>query len=134
MLAEPSRLLEAVPGQVSTNDYSNAAITANCGRKKTATNRNLSLQRRTQFYDITARLILFHVSKNLWGRHAPRSLTFFLETLGDAILDSGPDGLFDLSFNANSFRLLDFTPYGRIHHHSTGQPCVSHYRHEARIQ
>ena len=41
----------------------------NCLRKRTAATRKLSLQRLSELYGLDARIVLFRVLRDLWGRH-----------------------------------------------------------------
>ncbi|MEA3411964.1 MAG: hypothetical protein U9R74_10550 [Pseudomonadota bacterium] len=69
MLDELSHLLDAVPGEATREDYADAVMEQNCLGKRTAATRKLSLQRLTELYGLNARLILFRVLRDLWGRH-----------------------------------------------------------------
>jgi len=69
MLEELSHLLDAAPGETSREDYAHAVMDGNCLGKRTAATRKLSLQRLTELYGLDARLILFRVLRDLWGRH-----------------------------------------------------------------
>ncbi|MGI8738802.1 MAG: hypothetical protein ACR2KU_03885 [Gammaproteobacteria bacterium] len=69
MLDEVSRLLEAAPGEASREDYAHAVVEDNCLGKRTAATRKLSLQRLTELYGLDARIMLFRVLRDLWGRH-----------------------------------------------------------------
>ena len=69
MLDELSLLLDAAPGEATHNDYALAVIEDNCLGKRTAANRRLSFQRLTELYGLNARLVLFRVLRDLWGRH-----------------------------------------------------------------
>ena len=69
MLDELSLLLDAVPGEATHKDYADAVIEDNCLGKRTAANRRLSVQRLTELYGLNARLVLFRVLRDLWGRH-----------------------------------------------------------------
>ena len=69
MLDELSHLLDAVPGEVTREDYVLAVMEHNCLGKRTAATRKLSLQRLTELYGLDGQLILFRVLRDLWGRH-----------------------------------------------------------------
>ena len=69
MLDELSHLLDAVPGEVTRDDYVLAVMEHNCLGKRTAATRKLSLQRLTELYGLDGQLILFRVLRDLWGRH-----------------------------------------------------------------
>jgi len=69
MFEELSHLLDAVPGEASREDYAKAVMEDNCLGKKTAATRKLSLQRLIELYGLDARVVLFRVLRNLWGRH-----------------------------------------------------------------
>ena len=68
MLEELSHLLDAVPGEVSRECYTDAVMEQNCLGKRTAATRKLSLQRLTELYGLDAQLFLFRVLRDLWGR------------------------------------------------------------------
>ena len=70
MLDELSHLLDAVPCEVSRQDYADAVMEDNCLGKRTAATRKLSLQRLTELYSLDARVVLFRVLRDLWSRHA----------------------------------------------------------------
>ncbi len=69
MLDELSHLLDALPGEVSREDYAVAVMENNCLGKRTAATRKLSLRRLTELYSLDARVILFRVLRGLWSRH-----------------------------------------------------------------
>jgi hypothetical protein len=69
MLDELSHLLDAVPCEVSRQDYADAVMEDNCLGKRTAATRKLSLQRLTELYRLDARVVLFRVLRDLWGRN-----------------------------------------------------------------
>ncbi len=69
MLDELSRLLDAVPGEASREDYAGAVMEDNCLGKRTVATRKLSLQRLTELYGLDARVILFRVLRDFWSRH-----------------------------------------------------------------
>jgi hypothetical protein len=69
MLDELSHLLDAVPCEVSRQDYADAVMEDNCLGKRTAATRKLSLQRLTELYGLDARVVLFRVLRDLWGRN-----------------------------------------------------------------
>jgi hypothetical protein len=69
MLEELSHVLEATPGDASREDYADAVMEHNCLGKRTAATRKLSLQRLTELYGLDARIVLFRVLRDLWGRH-----------------------------------------------------------------
>jgi hypothetical protein len=69
MLDELSHLLDAVPCEASRQDYADAVMEDNCLGKRTAATRKLSLQRLTELYGLDARVVLFRVLRDLWGRH-----------------------------------------------------------------
>ena len=69
MLEELSHVLEATPGKASREDYADAVMEYNCLRKRTAATRKLSLQRLSELYGLDARIVLFRVLRDLWGRH-----------------------------------------------------------------
>ena len=71
MLEELSNLLDATPGEATREDYADAVLEDNCLGKRTAATRKLSLQRLTELYGLDAKLILFRVLRDLWGRHEP---------------------------------------------------------------
>ena len=71
MLGELSNLLDATPGEATREDYADAVLEDNCLGKRTAATRKLSLQRLTELYGLDAKLILFRVLRDLWGRHEP---------------------------------------------------------------
>ena len=71
MLEELSNLLDATPGEATREDYADAVLEDNCLSKRTAATRKLSLQRLTELYGLDAKLILFRVLRDLWGRHEP---------------------------------------------------------------
>ena len=71
MLGELSNLLDATPGEATRKDYADAVLEDNCLSKRTAATRKLSLQRLTELYGLDAKLILFRVLRDLWGRHEP---------------------------------------------------------------
>ena len=71
MLEELSNLLYATPGEATREDYADAVLEDNCLGKRTAATRKLSLQRLTELYGLDAKLILFRVLRDLWGRHEP---------------------------------------------------------------
>lgn len=68
MLDELTHLLNAVPGQASRQDYATAVLADNCLHKRTAANRKLSLQRLAELYGLDARVVLFRVLRDFWGR------------------------------------------------------------------
>ena len=68
MLDELSHLLDAAPGEVSREGYTDAVMEQNCLGKRTAATRKLSLQRLTELYGLDAQLFLFRVLRDLWGR------------------------------------------------------------------
>ena len=70
MLDELSQLLDAVPDEVSRQDYVHAVTHGNCLGKRTAATRQLSLQRLTELYGLDGRLFLFRALRNLWGRNS----------------------------------------------------------------
>ncbi len=69
MLEELSHVLDATPGMASREDYADAVLEHNCLGKRTAATRKLSLQRLTELYGLDARVVLFRVLRDLWGRH-----------------------------------------------------------------
>ena len=71
MLEELSNLLDATPGEATREDYADAVLEDNCLGKRTTATRKLSLQRLTELYGLDAKLILFRVLRDLWGRHEP---------------------------------------------------------------
>ena len=82
MLDELSQLLDAVPGEASRRDYADAVTEGNCLGKRTAATRKHSLQRLTELYGLDARLLLFRMLRDLWGRHeASRPLLALLLAL-----------------------------------------------------
>ena len=82
MLDELSLLLDAAPREASRRDYAQAVTEGNCLGKRTAATRKLSLQRLTELYGLDARLLLFRVLRDLWGRHeASRPLLALLLAL-----------------------------------------------------
>ncbi|MGQ0594997.1 MAG: hypothetical protein ACT4QB_20875 [Gammaproteobacteria bacterium] len=82
MLEELSHVLKATPGDASREDYAGAIMEHNCLGKRTAATRKLSLQRLTELYGLEARIVLFRVLRDLWGRHeASRPLLALLLAL-----------------------------------------------------
>ena len=82
MLDELSQLLDAVPGEASRRDYARAVTEGNCLGKRTAATRKHSLQRLSELYGLDARLLLFRMLRDLWGRHeASRPLLALLLAL-----------------------------------------------------
>jgi hypothetical protein len=69
MLDELSHLLDSVPGEASREDYADAVMEDNCLGKRTVATRKLSLQRLTELYGLDARMVLFRVLRDFWGRH-----------------------------------------------------------------
>ena len=69
MFDELSRLLGAVPGDVSRKRYEKAAIEDNCLGKRTVATRKLSFQRLSELYGLDARLLLFRALRDLWASH-----------------------------------------------------------------
>ncbi len=69
MLVELSHLLDAAPGETAREGYAKAVIEENCLGKRTAATRKISLQRLTELYGLDARLTLFRVLRDLWGRY-----------------------------------------------------------------
>ena len=68
MFEELSHLLEAVPGDVSLEDYAEAVIGGNCLGKRTVANRKISLQHLRELYSLNSRVVLFRVLRELWAR------------------------------------------------------------------
>lgn len=68
MFDELSHLLDAVPGEASREDYATAIMEGNCLGKRTVATRKLSLQRLIELYSLDARVALFRVLRDLWGR------------------------------------------------------------------
>ena len=82
MLDELSQLLDAVPGEAWRRDYARAVTEGNCLGKRTAATRKHSLQRLSELYGLDARLLLFRMLRDLWGRHeASRPLLALLLAL-----------------------------------------------------
>lgn len=69
MLEELSHVLDATRGEASREDYADAVMEHNCLGKRTVATRKLSFQRLTELYGLDARIVLFRVLRDLWGRH-----------------------------------------------------------------
>ncbi len=69
MLKELSHLMDAVPGDVSREDYADAVTAGNCLGKRTLANRKISLQHLRELYALDQNVALFRVLRELWGRH-----------------------------------------------------------------
>ena len=69
MLAELSRLLESVPGEVARADYEVAIKEDNCLHKRTVATRKLTFQRLKELYALDSNVLLFRLLRILWQRN-----------------------------------------------------------------
>ncbi len=66
MLEELKALLQAVPGNVTRDEYQSAVIDANCLGKATSATRRLTFQRLSELYGLDPEIPMFRVLRHLW--------------------------------------------------------------------